>query len=143
MLNQPLRIVFLDSETLGPHTQLRAFSFPHELVCYAKSSEAEAIERCKTADIIISNKAPVSAAVIAAAPALRLVAVAATGYNNVDVAACKARNIAVCNVRNYAEHTVPEHTLALIFALRRSLFAYHQSVARGRWQESQQFCYFD
>lgn len=143
MLNQPLRIVFLDSETLGPHTQLQAFSFPHELVSYTKSTEAEAIERCKTADIIISNKAPVSAAVIAAAPKLCLVAVAATGYNNVDLHACKTRDIAVCNVRNYAEHTVPEHTLALIFALRRSIFAYHQSVARGRWQEAQQFCYFD
>lgn len=143
MLNQPLRIVFLDSETLGPHTQLQAFSFPHELVCYEKSTEAQAIERCKTADIIISNKAPVSPAVIEAATSLKLVAIAATGYNNVALDACKNRNIVVCNVRNYAEHTVPEHTLALIFALRRSLFAYHQSVARGRWQESQQFCYFD
>ncbi|MGG4774523.1 D-2-hydroxyacid dehydrogenase [Paenalcaligenes sp. Me52] len=143
MLNQPLRIVFLDSETLGPHTQLQAFSFPHELVCYEKSTEAQAIERCKTADIIISNKAPVSPAVIEAATSLKLVAIAATGYNNVALDTCKNRNIVVCNVRNYAEHTVPEHTLALIFALRRSLLAYHQSVARGRWQESQQFCYFD
>lgn len=143
MLNQPLRIVHLDSETLGPQTKLQAFSFPHELVCYEKSTEAEAIERCKAAHIIISNKALVSPAVIAAAPNLRLVAVAATGYNNVDVDACKARNIVVCNVRNYAENTVPEHTLALIFALRRSLLPYHHSIARGRWQEAQQFCYFD
>jgi len=54
-----------------------------------------------------------------------------------------AHSIAVANIRNYAVHTVPEHTFALITALRRSLLAYRQDVERGRWQESEQFCFFD
>ena len=76
-------------------------------------------------------------------PRLRLIAVAATGYDNIDLAACTARGIAVSNIRNYAVNTVPEHTFALIFALRRSIGAYRQSVAQGAWQKAGQFCYFD
>ena len=61
----------------------------------------------------------------------------------IDKGYCKRRGIAVTNIRNYAVNTVPEHTLALIFALRRSLLAYAQDVRRGRWGEVDQFCYFD
>ena len=60
----------------------------------------------------------------------------------VDVKEAAARGIVVCNVRNYAD-TVPEHVFALIFALRRNLFAYRDSVRAGRWQTSSQFCFFD
>jgi len=61
----------------------------------------------------------------------------------IDLAAAAARGIVVSNVRNYAAHTVPEHTFALILALRRSLLAYRDSVARGRWQEAAEFTFFD
>ena len=76
-------------------------------------------------------------------PELKLIAVAATGYDVIDVAACRERGIAVCNIRNYAVHTVPEHVFALILALRRSLLAYRADVERGRWQQADQFCFFD
>ena len=62
---------------------------------------------------------------------------------DVKLAPCAARNVAVINVRDYALHTVPEHTFALILALRRSLIGYRDSVRAGRWQQSAQFCYFD
>ena len=73
----------------------------------------------------------------------KMIAIAATGYDIVDVAACQRRGIVVSNIRNYAVNTVPEHTFALILALRRSVVAYRTSVADGAWQRSGQFCYFD
>jgi glycerate dehydrogenase len=74
---------------------------------------------------------------------LRLIGVAATGTDCIDLQACAARQVAVVNVRDYATRTFPEHTFALILALRRSLCAYRESVRAGRRQESGQFCYFD
>jgi glycerate dehydrogenase len=69
--------------------------------------------------------------------------VSATGYEIIDIAACQSHNIAVTNIRGYASVTVPEHVFALVLALRRSLLAYRDAVARGRWQQSAQFCFFD
>ena len=83
------------------------------------------------------------AAALERLPALQLVAVAATGTDCVDKAACAARGVAVSNIRGYAINTVPEHTFALILALRRNVVAYRESVLAGRWQQSGQFCFFD
>jgi glycerate dehydrogenase len=80
---------------------------------------------------------------IARLPKLKMVAVAATGTNNVDLDACRARGIVVSNIRGYAVHTVPEHAIALMLALSRNLMAYRESVQAGRWQQSEQFCFFD
>jgi glycerate dehydrogenase len=82
------------------------------------------------------------AATLARLPQLKLIAVAATGYDVVDVAFCKEHGIAVANIRNYAVHTVPEHAFALILALRRNLLAYRQDVEQGAWNKSEQFCFF-
>jgi glycerate dehydrogenase len=143
MTDRFARVVFLDRDTLSPETRLRPLGFAHELVVHDRTRAEEVAGRIADADIVITNKAPVREAALAGAPRLRLVAVAATGTDIVDVAACAARGITVCNIRDYAVHTVPEHTFALIFALRRSLLAYRDSVGRGRWQEAAQFCYFD
>lgn len=143
MTDRPARVVFLDRDTLSPETRLRPLAFPHELVLFARTRAEEVAGRIADADIVITNKAPLREAALAGAARLRLVAVAATGTDIVDLDACAARNIAICNIRDYAVRTVPEHTFALLFALRRSLLAYRDSVARGRWQEAAQFCYFD
>ncbi|HZP21637.1 MAG TPA: D-2-hydroxyacid dehydrogenase [Bauldia sp.] len=140
---EAVRIVFLDRDTLSPETRLRSPAFPHSLTVFDRTAPNEVAARIAEADIVITNKAPVRADAIGAARKLRLVAVAATGTDIVDVAACSARGVAVSNIRNYAVHTVPEHTFALILALRRSIVAYRDSVARGRWQEARQFCFFD
>src|SRR5471030_533052 len=71
-----------------------------------------------------------------------MIAVAATGYDVVDVAYCNQNRIAVANIRNYAVHTVPEHAFAMILALRRNLLAYRADVEAGMWQKSEQFCFF-
>ena len=142
-MNRPARIVVLDRGTLPREIELRPLGFAHELVVHDATAPDEVPGRIAEADVVITNKVPVRAEAIARAPNLRLVAIAATGYDNIDLPACAARKIVVSNVRNYAVHTVPEHTFALIFALRRSIVAYRQSVAAGAWQKSGQFCYFD
>ena len=141
--DRPARVVFLDRDTLSPETTLRELGFPHELEVFDRTTAEQVAGRIADADIVITNKAPVREAALAGAKRLRLVAVAATGTDVVDVKACAARGITVSNIRNYAVNTVPEHTFALLLALRRSILPYRQSVARGRWREAAQFCYFD
>lgn len=136
-------VVFLDRETLPPEIILPRLDFEHEWRSYDSTGDAEVAGRIAEADIVVTNKVRLPAAAIAGAGQLKCVAVAATGYDVVDLAACRARGIVVSNIRNYAVNTVPEHTFALILALRRSLLAYRSSVARGRWIETNQFSYFD
>ena len=138
-----MNIVFLDSDTISPETTLRSPAFAHQWHQYDRTTSDQAAERIADADIVIVNKVKLSAETLAKAPKLKLLAVAATGTDNIDLAACQQRGIVVSNVRNYAKHTVPEHTFALIFALRRSICAYRDAVKAGRWQEAAQFCFFD
>ncbi|QLF68389.1 D-2-hydroxyacid dehydrogenase [Peteryoungia desertarenae] len=138
-----MRIVFLDRDTLSPETKLRAPGFAHDMVVHDRTHPRDVADRIRDADIVITNKAPVRAEALTSATRLKLIAVAATGTDVIDLQEAKARGIAVCNIRNYARHTVPEHTFALILALRRSIVPYRNSVIEGRWQDAAQFCYFD
>lgn len=139
----PMNIVFLDRQTLASTVELKPLDSAHQWKDYDHTTTNQIVERAIDAEIIISNKLPLDAATIAQLPKLKLIAIPATGYNHIDLAACKKQNIVVCNIPDYASTTVPEHVLALIFALQRQLMPYHRSVAAGRWQESGQFCYFD
>lgn len=134
-------LVFLDRSTL--QATLRIPSFDHTWAEHATTSIDQTVVRLRDATIALTNKVPLRAEALVQLPALKLIAVAATGYDIVDVAACRERGIAVCNIRNYAVHTVPEHVFALLLSLRRNLFAYRADVERGRWQKSEQFCFFD
>ncbi|MGB8277849.1 MAG: D-2-hydroxyacid dehydrogenase [Methylovirgula sp.] len=137
----PLKIVFLDRATIG--VPVRAPKFPHEYKEYQATGVEEIVEHLGDAEIAIINKVQMRAPSLEKLPKLKLIAIAATGTDCVDKAYCKAHGIAVVNIRNYAVNTVPEHTLALIFALRRSLIPYVLDVRRGKWQTIDQFCYFD
>lgn len=143
MASRPLQIVFLDRETISPRTVLRTPPFAHELTVHDRTSRDQVGARIAAADIVITNKVPIDRVALNGAPRLKMVAVAATGTDIVDLAACAAHGVVVSNIRGYAVNTVPEHTFALIFALRRSIVAYRESVKAGRWHDSQQFCYFD
>jgi glycerate dehydrogenase len=138
-----MKIVFLDHDTLSPQTRLRTPAFAHDLELHGRTEPGQVADRIADADIVITNKVRLTGVDIAAARRLRLVAVAATGTDNVDLAACRKRHVLVSNIRNYAVNTVPEHTFALIFALRRSVCAYRDAVRAGRWQAAGQFCFFD
>ena len=137
------KIVFLDRATLPPTTTLRPPSFAHELIAHERTEADEVAARIADADIVITNKARITREAMQGAPRLKLIAVAATGTDVVDAEAGRERGIVTSNIRNYAGHTVPEHTFALLLALRRSVLQYRASVADGRWVEARQFCYFD
>ncbi len=137
-----VEIVFLDRDTLGPSVSISRPSFEHGWTEYQRTSQDQVVERAKNAEIIITNKVPIRESSIAQLPNLKLIIVAATGYDVIDMESCRKRNILVSNVRNYATTTVPEHVFALIFALRRSIVGYRQDVIDGEWQRAQQFCFF-
>lgn len=134
-------IVFLDRSTL--EATLRTPGFPHTYEEYLVTAPDEIVPRLEKTTIAVINKVPMREATLAQLPDLKMIAVAATGTDVVDKAYCKAHGIIVSNIRNYAFNTVPEHVYALAFALRRSLMAYRDDVRAGRWQECDQFCFFD
>jgi len=137
------KIVFLDRATLAPQIRLRKPSFPHELVEHAQTRPDQVLERLAGAEIAIVNKVQLTAALLEQLPQLKLVAVAATGTDCVDKQYCQAHGIAVSNIRGYAINTVPEHTFALMLALRRNIVPFRQDVLDGAWQKSGQFCFFN
>ena len=135
------RIVFLDRQSLK--AEVRRPSFSHVWEEHDQTAESLVASRLAGATVAITNKVPIRRATLEQLPELKMIAVAATGYDVIDIDACRERGIAVANIRNYAVHTVPEHTFAMIFVLRRNLIAYREDVLRGRWQAQDQFCFFD
>jgi glycerate dehydrogenase len=136
-----LRVVFLDRASIVAN--IRRPRAATEYIEYQGSDGRELVERLAGATVAITNKVPLRAALLRQLPELKLIAVAATGYDVVDVGYCREQGIAVANIRNYAVHTVPEHAFALILALRRNLIAYRADVERGVWNRCEQFCFFD
>src|SRR5207237_7140149 len=92
------------------------------------------------ATIAISNKLALREPELSQLPELKLIAIAATGSDNVDLDYCRKHGIAVSNTRGYAVNSVPEHVLMMILALRRNLLAYRADVQAGLWDQSKQFC---
>lgn len=136
-----MRIVQLESESLV--AAVRRPAFAHEWIEYGKTLPAQVVERLAGASVALINKVPIDAAFLDRLPDLKMIAVAATGTNCVDLAACKARGIVVSNIRGYAVHTVPEHVMALLLALSRNLVARRETLQAGGWQKSGQWCFFD
>lgn len=134
------RVVFLDRASLK--ARVREPSCASEYVEYDKTAVEQIVPRLRGATVAIINKVPLPAETLRQLPELRLIAVAATGYDVVDIDYCRHHGIAVANIRNYAIHTVPEHVFALVLALRRNLLAYRQDVQNGEWNRSDQFCFF-
>lgn len=132
------RIVFLERSTV--QAEFRRPDFDHEWIEYGETLPSQIVERLAEASIVISNKLALRAADLSQLPQLKLIAIAATGSDCVDLDYCRKHGIAVCNVRGYAVNSVPEHVLMLILALRRNLLAYRDDVLQGKWQQSKQFC---
>jgi len=132
------RIIFLERNTVK--ADFRRPGFAHEWIEYAETFQPQVVERLHGATIAISNKLALREPELSQLPKLKLIAVAATGSDNIDLDYCRAHDIAVSNARGYAVNSVPEHALMLMLALRRNLLAYREDVQRGLWQESKQFC---
>lgn len=137
-MNQ-LHIVVLDRDTLV--NRPFDFDFPHTLSSYGTTEAHETLERIRGADIVITNKVVISAQAFAENPQLKLVAVTATGVNNVDVEAAKQNGTAVCNIRAYGNESVAEHAFMMMITLMRNLPAYQRDVAAGLWENSPFFCH--
>ena len=140
-----MRAVFLDWESVDNEDLdsqcLR--SLPLEWTFHPNTAAPQLQSRLQGCDIAVSNKVMLGADAIHSAKSLQLVCVAATGTNNVDLAAATGRNISVCNVRTYATPSVVQHVFMLILGLMRRLPAYQQAVHEGRWQHSEHFCFLD
>ncbi len=140
-----MRAIFLDfgSVTRGDMdcTALERAISPWQF--YHDSTEAEVAERIRDAEVIVSNKVTISRAAIAAAQRLKLICIAATGYNNVDLAAAAEHGVPVCNVRGYATPSVVQHVFMLMLNQARHFSDYQVLVKHGGWQKSQFFCPLD
>ena len=134
------RIVFLDRKSLI--ADLRAPSFVHDWTDYEQTRPEEVLARIKDASIVISNKVKLPGDILAQASGVKMIAVCATGTDNVDLTYCKANGIVVSNIRGYAVHTLPEHVFMLLLALRRNLLGWRADVRAGLWEKADQFCLF-
>jgi glycerate dehydrogenase len=134
-------IVFLERSTFN--IEFRRPTFLHDWTDFAETPLSEIVPRLRSATIAICNKLPLRADTLRHLTKLKLIAVAATGVDNVDMDFCRANAIAVCNTRGYAINSLPEHALMLMLALRRNLIAYRNDVNAGRWYQAGQFCLLD
>ncbi|WP_341662600.1 D-2-hydroxyacid dehydrogenase [Vibrio sp.] len=136
------KIVFLDRATLPTNMTFPALSFNHQWTDYPKTTKDQVVERLQGATIAITNKVVLDRESLSQLPDLKLIVVAATGFNNIDVSFCKEQGIAVTNVQGYSTPSVPEHVIAMMFALKRNLKGYHNDIVAGEWQRTDNFCFF-
>lgn len=132
------KIVFLDASTLGD-TSLAPISSLGELVCYDTSTPEEALQRVGDCTVLIVNKVRVTSELIDAAPALRLVCEAATGVNNIDLAACESKGIAVKNVSGYSTESVAQATFMHILSLLGNAPYFDNKVKTGEYSSGNIF----
>lgn len=138
-----MNITALDGYTLNPGdnpwdavAKLGAFT------CFDRSTVEQIVERARHADIVLTNKAPLSAATISQLPKLKFISVMATGYNIVDIDAARARNIPVANVPVYSTDTVAEYVMAFILNFYRQPQLHSELVKHGEWSRSGDFCFW-
>ena len=139
-----MKIVFLDHHTLNADgLSLDALSVLGEVKAYPRTDGSTLMDRCKGAEVLISNKVILERDTLVKLPQLKLIVIAATGYNNVDIETCKEIGIKVCNVREYSTESVAQHTMALILRLVNKIQYYAEEVNNGRWHASQDFSFYD
>lgn len=131
-------IVFLERGTVP--IEFRRPVFPHTWTEYFESSRAQVLNQVSEATIVICNKFQLPEDVLSKLPRLKLIAVAATGVDNIDLNFCRSHGITVCNASGYATSSLTEHALMLMLALRRNLISYRDDVRQGRWTKAGQFC---
>ena len=140
-----MKIVVLDGYTLNPGdldwSELRSLG---EAVIYERTGtdQAAVLERAEGAEIVLTNKTPISGAAIGRLPALRYIGVLATGYNIVDVRAAAARSIPVTNIPIYGTDSVAQMTFAHVLDFCHRVADHSRDVRDGGWSRSRDFCYW-
>ena len=139
-----MRIVVLDGYTLNPGDlswdAIRALG---DCVIHDRTPPERVVERAAGAAVVLTNKVALDRAAIEALPELRLIAVTATGYNIIDTAAARSRDVAVCNVPEYGTPNVAQHVFALLLELATRTGHHARTVRDGRWAASADWCYWD
>ncbi len=138
-----MQIVVLDGQTLGADGN--SWAALHDLGpvdYYHRSTEEEVVVRSRPADVLVTNKAPVSARAIAEASQLRFIAVSATGYDCVDLAAARQRGIGVANVPEYGTPSVAQFAFALLLELCHRVGLHTEAVRAGEWERAPEFCFW-
>lgn len=138
-----MRAVFLDLETLDDLDLSPIETVVDELVCYPQTAPEQVVDRIQGFDVVLVNKARLNAEAMAAAKALKLICVVATGVNNLDLQAARDHGIAVCNAQGYGTSSVAQHVITLILALHTRLLDYDRAVRQGDWNRADQFCLLD
>lgn len=143
-MTTPFNIVFLDRTGIPATHNIPRPSFPHTWTEFDSTTAEQTFERVKEADIIVTSKVLLQRDLLSQLPKLKLIAITATGTNNVDLAAAKEFGIAVKNVTGYSSVTVPEHVIGMIYSLKHRLIDYHRDlITSDRWATCGQFCYVD
>lgn len=139
-----MKIVILDGYTLNPGDlswdRLKALG---DLTIYDRTSQEDLVERLRGAEIVYTNKTPITKEVLDQCPTIKYIGVLATGYNVVDTQEAKERQIPVTNVPSYGTSAVSQYTMALLLELCHHIGAHSESVKRGDWSLSQDFCYWN
>lgn len=140
-----LSAVFLDHASLdqGDLDMQALHDSAGRLTLHATTSPQQVVEHIADHQVVISNKVMLDEQVMQACPQLKLILIAATGTNNVDLAAAQRRGIAVYNCQAYGTPSVAQHTLMLMLVLITRFESYRQAVSEGAWQRSSQFCLLD
>lgn len=141
-MEQAISGVFLDAGSLGNDIDLSELT-KLSCTCWPQTTKSEVVQRCLNADFIITNKVVIDAEVIAQLPNLKLICVAATGMNNIDLQAAKQNNILVKNVTDYAGSSIAQLTFSLLGELWGHTSRYGSLVKQGAWSQSEHFCLFD
>jgi glycerate dehydrogenase len=137
-----MNIVVIDGYTLNPgDLSWRSIEQYGTLTVYERTSVDAIVERCKNADIVLTNKVPLDKNAIDNLPQLKLICVTATGYNIIDITAAKDKGIIVCNVPAYGTASVAQQTFALILELTNHTGIHAASVANGEWETCKDFAY--
>jgi glycerate dehydrogenase len=136
-----MKAVFLDFATMGAGLDLAELQgLVSELIVYDESPNETIAERIADAEIVFTNKIRLTRELLEQAPKLELIALTATGTDNIDTACAKERGIAVANIRHYCTQSVVEHVFGVLLSLTHSLERYHEAVRAGGWQRSTDFC---
>ena len=141
-MSPEMRAAFLDFDSLGPADTDRSplTNLLPDCEFFGSTTAEQRATRVASAEIVFVNKVLLDQETLAAAKNLRLICVAATGTDNVDLVTARTRSISVCNIRDYCTPSVVQHVYALLLTLNQRLAAYQARVARGDWAGGSQFC---
>lgn len=137
-----MKIVFLDRDTLGNEINTKNIEEQGEYISYNLTEKNDVNERIKDAEVIITNKVYIGKEEMESAPKLKLVCVAATGYNNIDIKEALKRDITVANVKNYSTDSVAQTVFSYILAFENNIINYDRAVKNGEWSRSPFFTLF-